>query len=88
MWNIDREPLFCTQFTKQKVCPILYFRDVKPFLKQALVYMCLQYKSFENTKGKKEIACNEIFLLFPVFSNYLENFLSFLSNLILSLRRV
>ena len=28
MQNIDREPLFCSQFTKQKVCPILYFRDV------------------------------------------------------------
>ena len=24
MQNIDREPLFGTQFTKQKVCPILY----------------------------------------------------------------
>ena len=27
--------------------------------------MCLQYKSFENTEGKGEIACNEQFLLFP-----------------------
>ena len=27
MQNIDREPLVCTQFTKQKVCPILYFGD-------------------------------------------------------------
>ena len=27
--------------------------------------MCLQYKSFENTAGKGEIACNEQFLLFP-----------------------
>ena len=25
MQNIDREPLFCTQFAKQKVCQILYF---------------------------------------------------------------
>ena len=23
MLNIDREPLFCTQFTKQKVCPVV-----------------------------------------------------------------
>ena len=23
--NIDREPLFCAQFAKQKVCPILHF---------------------------------------------------------------
>ena len=28
MRNIDREPLFCTEFTKQKVCPILYLEDV------------------------------------------------------------
>ena len=33
--------------------------------KQALVFMCLQYKSFENTVGKGEIARNEQFLLFP-----------------------
>ena len=36
-----------------------------PFSKQALVFTCLQYKSFENTVGKGEIARNEQFLLFP-----------------------
>ena len=36
-----------------------------PFPKQALVFTCLQYKSFENTVGKGEIARNEQFLLFP-----------------------
>ena len=57
----------------------------KPFPKQALVFKCLQYKYFENTMGKGEIARNEQFLLFPtVFSNCLENFLSFSSNLKLS----
>ena len=30
----------------------------------------LQYKSFENTVGKEEIACNEQFLLFPQFSTH------------------
>ena len=35
----------------------------EPFLKQALVFTCLQYKSFENTVGKGEIAFNEQFLL-------------------------
>ena len=30
-----------------------------------LVFICLQYKSFENTVGKGEIAHNEQFLLFP-----------------------
>ena len=33
--------------------------------KQALVFTGLQYKSFENTVGKEEIARNEQFLLFP-----------------------
>ena len=32
--------------------------------KQALVFTCLQYKSFENAAGKGEIAHNEQFLLF------------------------
>ena len=37
----------------------------KPFLKQALAFMYLQYKSFVNTVGKGEIARKEQFLLFP-----------------------
>ena len=40
-------------------------KELKPFLKKALVFTCLQYKSFENTAGKREIARNEQFLLFP-----------------------
>ena len=39
---------------------------------------------FENTVGKGEIARNEQFLVFPVFSTHLDNFLPFLSNLKLS----
>ena len=34
-------------------------------LSQALVFTCLQYKSFENTVEKGEIARNKQFLLFP-----------------------
>ena len=60
------------------------WEKVNPFPKQALVFMCLQYKSFENTAGKGEIARNEQFLLFSVFSIILENFLPFLYNLRLS----
>ena len=54
----------------------LIFRPVKttnyvvhsqPFPKYGLNFMCLQYKSFENTVVKGEITCNEQFLLFPVF---------------------
>ena len=56
-----------------------------PFSKQALVFFtCLQYKSIENNVGKEEIARNEQFLLFPVFSTYLESFLSISPNLKLS----
>ena len=62
-----------------------FLRHFSPFPKQALVYTCLQYKSFENTVGKGEIARKEQFLLFPlVFSTRLKNFLPFSSNLKLS----
>ena len=55
------------------------------FPKQALFFTCLQYKSFDNTKGKGEITRNEQFLLFPtVFSTHSVNFLPFFSNLKLS----
>ena len=55
------------------------------FPKQALVFMCLQYKSFQNTVGKGEIAHNEQFLLFPqCFLPFLEDLLPFSSNLKLS----
>ena len=37
----------------------------QPFPKQALVFTCLQYKFFENTVEKREIARNEQFLPFP-----------------------
>ena len=52
---------------------------------EALGFMCLQYKSFENTVGKEEIARNEQFLLFPqCFLPIWMNFLPFSSNLKLS----
>ena len=43
-------------------CYNIFF--LQPFTKQALVFMCLQYKSFENTVIKGDIARNEQFLLF------------------------
>ena len=46
--------------------------------KQALVFTCLQYKSFENTMGKGEIARNEQFLLFSqCFLSFYRTFLRF-----------
>ena len=57
----------------------------QPFPKQALVFTCLQYKSFENTAGKGEIARNKQFLLFPqCFLSVLENYLPISKNLKLS----
>ena len=48
----------------------------------SLVFTCLQYKSFENTVGKGEIAHNEQFLFFPqCFLSILENFLPLSSHL-------
>ena len=43
----------------------VYQHLLQPFPKQALVFTCLQCKSFENTAGKGEIARNEQYLLFP-----------------------
>ena len=43
-----------------------------------MVFTCLQYKSYENTVGKGEVARP------AVFSTHLESFLPFSSNLKLS----
>ena len=40
-------------------------KKFNPFPNKPWFFMCLQYKSFENTGGKGEIAHNEQFLLFP-----------------------
>ena len=45
--------------------PLKFLHIVNPFLKEAMVFMCLQDKAFENTVGKGEIAHNEQFLFFP-----------------------
>ena len=66
--NVIRLLGACTQdgMTCDKNMSILIHNNVfQPFPKQALVFTCLQYKSFKNTVGKGEIACNEQFLLLP-----------------------
>ena len=66
---------------------ILLYWDYQLTLSQTNPYffICLQYMSIDNTVGKVEIARNEQFLLFPhCFLPFLENFLSFSSNLKLS----
>ena len=50
------------------------YNSIEPFPKQALVFTCLQYKSFENIVGKGERAISP----FPtVFSTGFETFLLF-----------
>ena len=44
-----------------------------------MILMCLQYKSFENTVGKGEIAHDEQFLVLPQCFTNLENPLPFLT---------
>ena len=54
--------LHCSQpFQRQ----ILIIIPHKTLFKTSPRFTCLQYKSFENTVGKREIARNEQFLLFP-----------------------
>ena len=61
-----------TQFYKKKYSGTITDHLNQHFPKQALVFTCLQNKSFENTVGKGEIAHDEEFLLFPqVFSTLL-----------------
>ena len=61
---IDCQPLFDQAYDKTGTSFITLNRN-QPFPKQALVFMCLQKKPFENTVGKGEIAHYEQFLLFP-----------------------
>ena len=64
---------FSCEIPSKKYCRIFTYHfnqlTIKLFVllfsKQALVFICLQYKPLENTEGKGEIACNEQFLLFP-----------------------
>ena len=76
--------LFVKLVTDVALIPGLLFVD--PFSKQSLVFMCLQYIPFENNVGKGEIAHYEQFLLFSqCFLSLLGNFLSFSSNLKMSI---
>ena len=45
-------------WTSLLYCPVLSLSQTSP---------CLQYKSFENTVGKGEIACNKQFFCFPQY---------------------
>ena len=44
----------------------MHIPEFSPCPKQTLVFTYLQYKSFENTVGKGEIAHDEQFVLFPL----------------------
>ena len=69
---------FLICLTKPKTCTL-------PFPKQALVFTCLHFKSFENTVGKGQIACSEQYLLYQqCFLPVWIHSLPFSSNSILS----
>ena len=74
-------------FILTNICPrtILPINPVcQPFPKQPLVFTCLKCQSFENTVGKREIACNKQFFLFQqCFVIFWKTF-TILSNLKLS----
>ena len=60
----------------------MHHRNVLPFPRQAIVFTCLQYKSFENSVAKGEIARNEQFLLFrQCFLPFYRTFYHFHQNL-------
>ena len=61
---------FITKFSDK----VLTFSLTSP----AFLFTCLQYKSIENTVGKGELLMTNKFLLFPVFSTFIENFLPYL----------
>ena len=63
---------------------ILILQPTLTLSQTSLVFTCLQYNSFENTVGNGEITRYKQFLLFPVFSTCIENFLPFSSKLNLS----
>ena len=54
-WVKDRNNMYCSVTVVQ----------ILPIPKQALVFTCLQYMSYESTAGKGAIARNEQLLLFP-----------------------
>ena len=62
---------FSKLFTTQIICNELTvdmsrsFSSFNPFPNKPWFFICLLYKSFENTVGKGENACNKQFLLFP-----------------------
>ena len=70
---------------KQFAIYTIFLAFHKPFPKQALAFMCLKYKSLENTVGKRRNCSLRAISPFPtVFSALLKNFLTFSSNLTLS----
>ena len=49
----------------QSVSSLIYTGQVLTISKRALVFTCLQYKSFENTAGNGQTAHSKHFLIFP-----------------------
>ena len=85
--TVEKENMFVSSiFSPFKLdqSTVLWFGKVLTLSHTMTPFHALGNMPFENTVGKGEIARNEQFLFFPVFSTHLGNFLPFLSNLKLS----
>ena len=64
----ENDPCFSNRWLNASTCLFSLIKCVaemhEPYPKQALVFMCLQYKCFENTVEKGEIGQNQQFPLF------------------------
>ena len=75
-------PLFIGISLLYHGCPVCNIQrkqiKLNPFPNKPFVFMCLQYKSFENSVGKGEIAWNEKFLHFlQIFQTFQKAFQHF-----------
>ena len=82
MQNIDREPLFCTQFAKQKVCPIVYiivFLEMfNPFQNKPWFLRVCSTNLLKTKSEKEKLLVMSNFSFLPYY------FLPFSSNMKLS----
>ena len=78
--NLHRnKPSYVGSYLSEKLTNVTLFQS---FPKKSSGLYLLQYNCSENTVGKGEIALNKQFLPFPtVFSTFLENCLTFSSDL-------
>ena len=78
LFRVQYTPVFEGASISYHISATFYRMLLEHVPKQALVFKCLQYKSFENTVGKGQIAHSQQFLLFPqYFLPFFESFSHF-----------